>query len=162
MKLKIISGGQIGADRAGLDVALKWHIPHGGWCPKGRKAIDGKIPTRYNLDEMATPSYLARTKQNVLDSDGTVVFYFDKAKGGTKRTIDFCVELKKNYLEINLSEPFLTNCLLFKTWFDVQLRNCKGNLYILNVAGSRESEFNNIYNLVTEILEYCLKKYCNL
>lgn len=36
--LKTISGGQTGADRAGLDWAIKHGIPYGGWCPKGRKA----------------------------------------------------------------------------------------------------------------------------
>jgi len=30
---KIISGGQTGADRAALDVAIKLGIPHGGWIP---------------------------------------------------------------------------------------------------------------------------------
>ena len=34
--LKIVSGGQTGADRAALDFAIKQGIPHGGWCPKGR------------------------------------------------------------------------------------------------------------------------------
>ena len=34
--------GQTGADRAALDWAL-WHdIPHGGWCPKGRKLKMGQ------------------------------------------------------------------------------------------------------------------------
>ena len=32
-RLKIISGGQTGADRAGLDVALAVGLPIGGWCP---------------------------------------------------------------------------------------------------------------------------------
>jgi hypothetical protein len=35
MLKKIISGGQIGADVAGLDVAIKRRIPHGGAIPKG-------------------------------------------------------------------------------------------------------------------------------
>jgi hypothetical protein len=29
---KIVAGGQTGADRAGLDVAIRWGFPHGGWC----------------------------------------------------------------------------------------------------------------------------------
>jgi hypothetical protein len=37
MSKKIISGGQTGADQAGLDVAIELGIPHGGWIPKGRK-----------------------------------------------------------------------------------------------------------------------------
>ena len=71
---KIISGGQTGADRAALDVAIKFNIPHGGWIPKGRKAEDGRLPDRYQLQEMPTPSYPERTEQNVIDSDGTLIF----------------------------------------------------------------------------------------
>ena len=41
---KIISGGQTGADRGGLDAAIALNVPHGGWCPKGRRAEDGGIP----------------------------------------------------------------------------------------------------------------------
>jgi len=40
---KIVSGGQTGADRAALDVALKFNIPQGGWIPKGRKTEDGPL-----------------------------------------------------------------------------------------------------------------------
>ncbi|MFB3114968.1 MAG: YpsA SLOG family protein, partial [Nitrospirales bacterium] len=41
MITKLISGGQTGADRGGLDAAIHCDLPHGGWCPKGRKAEDG-------------------------------------------------------------------------------------------------------------------------
>lgn len=47
--LKIVSGGQTGADRAALDFAIEHGIPHGGWCPHGRKAEGGTINPRYNL-----------------------------------------------------------------------------------------------------------------
>lgn len=40
---KIISGGQTGADRAALDVAIKFNIPKGGWVPRGRMAEDGPL-----------------------------------------------------------------------------------------------------------------------
>ena len=46
---QIISGGQNGADRAALDVAIKLGIPHGGWCPAGRRCEGGRIPTQYQL-----------------------------------------------------------------------------------------------------------------
>lgn len=48
---RIVSGGQSGADRAGLDTALLNGFPHGGWCPKGRKAEDGVIDLKYDLTE---------------------------------------------------------------------------------------------------------------
>ena len=40
---KIISGGHTGADRAALNVANKFNIPHGGWIPKGLIAEDGQL-----------------------------------------------------------------------------------------------------------------------
>jgi hypothetical protein len=40
---RIVSGGQTGADRAALDWAIKRGVPHGGWCPKGRRAEDGQV-----------------------------------------------------------------------------------------------------------------------
>ena len=43
MLRKIISGGQTGADRAGLDFAIETGLEHGGYVPKGRKAEDGRI-----------------------------------------------------------------------------------------------------------------------
>ncbi|MEX0830212.1 MAG: putative molybdenum carrier protein [Nitrospirales bacterium] len=75
MITKIISGGQTVADRGGLDAAIHCRWPHGGWCPKDRKAEDGMIPSQYHLNEMATPEYLPRTKANVFDSDAGVLSY---------------------------------------------------------------------------------------
>jgi len=83
---RVVLGGQTGADRVGLDWAI-WHdIPHGGWCPRGRKAEDGVIPPRYQLSETPSASYLQRTEWNVRDSDGTVIFTMTaKLAGGSKR-----------------------------------------------------------------------------
>ncbi len=53
---KFISGGQSGADRAALDVAIKFNIPHGGWVLKGRIAEDGQLHNKYQLQEMPTAS----------------------------------------------------------------------------------------------------------
>ena len=65
MLKKIISGGQTGADCAGLDFAI-WHeIPHGGWCPRGRLCENGTIDPRYQLTETSTKSYPQRTEKNV-------------------------------------------------------------------------------------------------
>jgi len=67
---EIISGGQTGADRAGLDLAIAHGIRHAGWCPKGRIAEDGVIHSRYALDETPSVNYVQRTAWNVRDSRG--------------------------------------------------------------------------------------------
>jgi len=63
MLRKIISGGQTGADRAGLDFAIETGLEHGGYVPRGRKAEDGRIDERYNLVELSTSSYPLGTRR---------------------------------------------------------------------------------------------------
>ena len=48
-RLKIVSGGQTGVDRAALDVGLALGLAVGGGCPKDRRAEDGRIPDRYPI-----------------------------------------------------------------------------------------------------------------
>ena len=104
MLSKIISGGQTGADQAALDAAIELGIPHGGWIPKGRLTEAGPLPDKYGLTEMTNKDYLKRTKQNVLDSDATVIFSHGDLKGGSKRTADFATELRKPFLHIDLTK----------------------------------------------------------
>ena len=80
---KIISGGQTGADRAGLDAAMELNIPIGGWCPKGRKAEDGPIDKKYPLQETKLGDYKVKTGLNVKDSDGTIIFTLGKPTDAT-------------------------------------------------------------------------------
>jgi hypothetical protein len=54
-----------GADRAGLDFAIETGLEHGGYVPRGRKAEDGRIDDCYNLIELSTHSYPARTRRNI-------------------------------------------------------------------------------------------------
>lgn len=102
---KIVSGGQIGADRAGLDWAISRGVPHGGWCPKRRLAEDGVIPMRYELQEMRSKAYPLRTEQNVIDSDGTVIFSIKSVlTGGSKKTAEFAAKHQKPLLHLHLDE----------------------------------------------------------
>ena len=95
---KIVSGGQTGVDRAALDWARQHHIDHGGWCPKGRLASDGVIPTDYLLHETESSGYRQRTKRNVQDSDATLILSMGELDGGTLQTVEFAKRLKKPYL----------------------------------------------------------------
>ena len=100
---KIVSGGQSGADIAALDWALANGVPHGGWCPKGRKSEDGLIDARYQLIETPESKYLQRTEWNVRDSDATLIFTLSpKLDGGSKKTADFAIKLGKPYLHFRL------------------------------------------------------------
>jgi hypothetical protein len=100
---KVISGGQTGADRAALDFAIGAGIPHGGFCPRGRKAEDGPIAKCYELQEATSADYLQRTEWNVRDSDATVVFTIrSELSGGSLRTITFAKKHGKPSLHMGL------------------------------------------------------------
>jgi hypothetical protein len=99
---KIISGGQTGADVAGLDAAIKQGIPHGGWIPKGRLTEDGPLPEKYQLQEMPTASYPKRTAQNVIDSDGTAIFTHGALTGGSALTRKIALQRGKPWMHIDL------------------------------------------------------------
>ena len=133
--IKIISGGQTGADRGGLDAAIELGIPHGGWCPAGRLAEDGGVPEKYNLQELYSRFYAHRTEQNVIDSDVTLVFTYGTPQGGSKRTIDFACIHGKPYLWVNLNDSDNSAVEYIVEW----LHNLSVMQIILNIAGSRAS-----------------------
>src|ERR1700730_405793 len=99
--LKIISGGQTGVDRGALDAALALQVECGGWCPTGRLAEGGAIPKRYPVVELPNAGYAERTARNVADSDGTLIISNGEPIGGTRETIDRCIELNKPHLVID-------------------------------------------------------------
>jgi hypothetical protein len=96
----IVSGGQTGVDRGALDAALACGWPCGGWCPAGRLAEDGSIPERYPLTELPVSDYPARTRRNVVDSDGTLIISDGPLTGGTRLTREICRETGRPCLEL--------------------------------------------------------------
>ncbi|MGA2782608.1 MAG: putative molybdenum carrier protein [Smithella sp.] len=148
MIIKIISGGQTGADRAALDFAIDNNIPHGGWIPKGRITEGGQLPDKYHLQEMETASYDKRTEQNVIDSDGTVIVSHGDLTGGSALTQTFTIKHHKPRLHLDMDNTTIKEAAdSLNNWIR------KNNIKILNVAGSRTSKDNNIYHVTREILE---------
>ena len=145
---KIVSGGQTGADRAALDWAIKRGVPHGGWCPKGRKAEDGPIDGRYQLQETGSVDYLKRTEWNIRDSEATVIFTMrSELTGGSKRTAEFAVKHRKPCLHLHSGET-ISQCAGRLAEF---LRS--SSIRILNVAGSRGSKEPEVGAFVRAVLD---------
>lgn len=146
-KIKIISGGQSGVDRAALDFALKHTIKCGGWCPKGRKAEDGTIDKKYPLKETTDTTYETRTKHNVRDSDGTLILFISAMDSGTRFTFNIALEMNKPVVMINLSENRDASLQKVQNWIHFN------HLEILNIAGPRESNNPGIYTETMFFLE---------
>lgn len=138
----VVSGGQTGVDRAALDAARELGLPHDGWCPRGRRAEDGRLPDRYLLRETESPRYDVRTRQNVLDSDATLVLFRETLSGGTELTYRLALREGRPCLAVDLGssigEP--PDAAATCDW----LRRQK--IRRLNVAGPRESQRPGIYD----------------
>lgn len=145
---RIVSGGQSGVDRAALDCAIQHNISHGGWCPKGRISEDGIIDLRYQLKEIMHGSYRQRTRQNVLDSDGTLILNLGVLDGGTLATLKFVEQFKKPSLVVQLeNETSYINLANVLDWIK------QHHIEILNVAGPRESKRVGIYFIAMSFLD---------
>src|SRR5437588_205155 len=103
MIARLVSGGQTGVDRAALDAALEMGVPCGGWCPKGRKAEDGRIDDRYPLVETPSPGYSQRTRWNIRDADATLILSWEELTGGTLLTVNECRKAGKPHTVIDLA-----------------------------------------------------------
>lgn len=153
MLKKIISGGQTGADVAGLDVAIKHGVPYGGAIPKGQPTENGVLPKKYNLQELPTKSYPKGTKKNVVDADGTVIFTHGRLTGGSLLTRKKAVQHEKPVLHLDMNKVTVTGAAdLLKVFV------CEKEIDTLNVAGSRGSKDPDIYNKTFQVLEKSIMK----
>ncbi len=146
--VRIVSGGQTGADRAALDWAIAHDLPHGGWCPRGRRAEDGAIPSRYRLSETPDHVYVQRTEWNVRDSDGTVILSLSRTlTGGSAATAALAQRHGKPW--IHLAREVCGEDA------GAQLRRFveERRIRVLNVAGPRASTEPGIAAFVVTTLD---------
>ena len=138
-------------DRAVLHFCLENQEEVCGWCPAGRKAEDGTIPTHYPLDELEGAGYGERTEANVRDSDGTLILHFGNISGGTQLTEECCRKLGKPCLSLNMisvdKEAQIEELLEFME--SEKIRE-------LNVAGPRASEESEAYDKARIFLQLFL------
>jgi hypothetical protein len=142
----VISGGQTGADRAALDAALDAGFPCGGWCPTNRQAEDGPIPASYPLQELQG-GYRQRTLANVKDSDATVIFYRSSITGGTRLTLDTCINRRRPYKLIDSARVSVDSAAQAIDRFVDEYSVTR-----LNVAGPRASGCPSIYDYVRAVV----------
>lgn len=141
---KIVSGGQTGADRAALDWAIEQGVLHGGWCPKGRRAEDGRLPDRYQLQETPSRSYRQRTAWNVRDSDATLIVTLTASlTGGSLLTQQCATRTNKPCLHLFPHPEWQDQLSAFVK---------RQRIGVLNVAGPRASSAPGIESFVHTVL----------
>ena len=142
---RIVSGGQTGVDRAALNVAIELGIEHGGWCPRGRRAEDGVIAAKYQLQETDSVDYAIRTEKNVKDSDGTLILYRERLMRGTLLTHQIAKRMSKPLLRVRLDRPVSIDRIV--RWLT------ENSVNVLNVAGPRASSQDGIEQQAYDLLK---------
>lgn len=138
MVKKVISGGQSGVDRTGLEVAKALGIPTGGTAPKGYRVDGGNDPSLgkdFGLVESPYPTYPPRTEANVRDSDGTVLFG-NMDSPGCKLTIKLCDKLEKPFL----CNPLASELLEWLEDYGVEVLNVAGNRMRTNPGAAKQAQ----------------------
>ncbi|MCK9279239.1 MAG: PHP domain-containing protein [Melioribacteraceae bacterium] len=138
---KIISGGQSGGDRGGLEAGELLGLDVGGFAPSEFKTENGQcieLRDRFNLVEI-DGDYKERTLKNVIESDGTAIFATNEKSVGTRYTINVCEKYNKPYILVKSKNQFLE-------WL------INNNIKVLNVAGNRESISPGIQNRTRNFL----------
>jgi hypothetical protein len=146
--VKIVSGGQTGVDRGGLEAAIEAGLAHGGWCPRGRRAEDGAVPDRYKLTETWARDYAVRTERNVLDADGTLVLTIGAPRDGTALTCRIAREYARPCRIVDLDRPLPPD--------DVRAWILEHRIRTLNVAGPRESSHPGVQRRALDYLRQVL------
>lgn len=135
---KIISGGQTGIDRLGLEIGKELGLETGGTTTPGYYTENGRdeslkdfgvteISPELQAGRKGREFYLPRTEQNVLNSDGTVYFSTDEDSAGRIATQRFAKQHNKPFL-LNPTSQELAQWLV------------DNNIGTLNVAGNRGSK----------------------
>lgn len=153
MIIKVISGGQTGADRAGLVTAKKLGIQTGGWMPKGFLAQDGNHPEfaeLYGIKEHESEKYPPRTALNVKGSDGTIRIARNWESAGERLTFKMIRQYKKPFIDVPFLRP---GDGVPKTVGEVIDWLKFWKIKIVNIAGNSESAAPGIFKYACAFLE---------
>jgi hypothetical protein len=144
----IVSGGQTGADRAALDVAMAWGIAVAGWVPNGRMAEDGPIPLRYTgLRETLSADPAERTRLNVRDCDGSLILSHGALRGGSLLAAVTARQMGRPLLHVDLMRHDMAEAVaMIAGWIRTQ------RIRALGVGGPRASEDARVYDATVVLL----------
>ncbi|RLD66137.1 MAG: hypothetical protein DRI84_05435 [Bacteroidetes bacterium] len=152
--MKIISGGQTGADQAGLMIAKDLGFKTGGLAPKDWKTSYGsqkELLESFGLKE-SEEGYKGRTWENVRDSNATIRLAVDFDSPGEKCTMNAINYFKKPWIDIDLLDPKSIQEVIE---FLVLVKPS-----ILNIAGNTQNKNNqNIERMSYIYLKKVLSEY---
>jgi hypothetical protein len=152
--IKIISGGQTGADQGGLKAAKDANLPTGGYAPRGYLTENGADPSlkKYGLID-SNLNYVGRTALNAQLADFTL-WFGDADSAGYIATQRECKIARRPFINVGWNGPY---------WIAEQIKK-QTSAFIsdsicINIAGSRESKSPGLEKYVRKVLYQTLLLY---
>jgi hypothetical protein len=136
MLTKVWSGGQDGAEIAGLRVATAVGIKTGGWIAKGWRTHSGSHPeyaTLYGVIEHASPLYPPRTACNIRDTDATFILGDNPHSPSCALTRHYCERYGKPFICVSVIQMVASSSAERAAGW-LQRHHIEG----LNIAGNRD------------------------
>jgi len=155
----IISGGQTGADQAGLYAAYDNNIRTGGYAPAKYMTLTGTnyiLRNKFSLVEIKG-GYKRRTYLNVENSDCTIRFAYDFNSRGELCTYGAIQEYNRPYFDVSLCYP-ITDKLIEEigNWI------INNGYETINIAGNAQTNerdvYTPVYDAVYRLIEYVESK----
>lgn len=147
MLAKVVSGGQTGADRAGLIAAKAVGFETGGFIPKGFLALDGYHPdfaSLYGMEETVEATYPPRTWENARNSDATIRIATKWDSSGERLTLQAIKKYKRPHFDITAFDYIPVETVA--DWIIFH------KVSTLNIAGNSEKTCLGIQKWSTEYL----------
>lgn len=160
--VKVISGGQTGADQGALVAAKAFGLLTGGWAPYGWRTQDGPnlLLKSFGLKEHVDPDYGGRTEANVKEADFTLGIAINPSSPGMTLTKSLCKKHDKPYFCIHILPAYTSDDQLAE--LELQLGEAVRSIAlmqprVLNVAGNRNPEGSTImFDATVELLAVIL------
>jgi hypothetical protein len=145
---KIISSGRTGVELAGLDVAVKLGIAHGGWAPRGMRNAQGPLPERYGLQEVSALGFKPAMEQNIINSDGTLLVTRGRKTVETRFAVENTLSHRRQLLHLDLSQySSFEAASLASSWINLQ------RIKVLFVTGPSANLDPGLYGQAKKVLE---------
>lgn len=146
--MKIISGGQVGADIAALRAAKECGYETGGWMPKGFKTRSGDKPEyaeMFGMVETHDGGYPVRTRMNIATSDVTIRYGSNFKSYGERLTARLVGEFKKPIFDVRITPTEIPEVTVpvgdVADWLLIYKPN------IINVAGNSYEKIELIVHI---------------
>jgi len=135
---RIVSAGNPGAERGGVDAASYCDLDHGGWIRRGRRnGRDVRIPLRYDVPHVRNvPDNRPCSEANVVDSDATVVFAYGMPSDRGGKAAALAMKHDRPCLTIDLNRPRTETVDEIVAWLE---EDCPSEC-VLHVTGATEME----------------------